>query len=445
MPAIILSDNGVSSGSAGLKTSGSNDGTLALQTSTAGGTATTAVTINTSQNVGVGTTSPSYRLDVDRGASNGVVAKFGRSGGQAAFIYADANYAYFGSDAGISNGIGASSTANLLQFYANSAERMRIDTSGNLLLGSTSTRASAKLDILGNVMTLGANATYYGTIEYSAALGLLSLAAESGGGITFKAGATERGRFDANGSLLIGDTTQAYNNQGYMLSAKSSGNQCILSLAKSGQTLGSGGIILGCDASTGFLWVRENQPLLFGTNNAERARIDTSGNLLVGTTSGSPRVNVWSANTQVTSAFYRPTSTTTDVITIWASNVGGTGADKYYVYANGTAGAASDARQKKNVEKARSYLGDLCNVNIVKYNWVTDQDGMPKELGVIAQELEQVFPGMVATGPQKEDGSEGDKAVKYSVFVPMLITAIQEQQAIIAQLQADVATLKGTP
>jgi hypothetical protein len=51
MPAIILSDNGVSSGSAGLKTTASNDGILALQTTTAGGTATTAVTIDTSQNV----------------------------------------------------------------------------------------------------------------------------------------------------------------------------------------------------------------------------------------------------------------------------------------------------------------------------------------------------------------------------------------------------------
>ncbi len=51
MPSIILSDNGVSSGSAGIKTSGSNDGTLALQTTTAAGTATTAVSIDTSQNV----------------------------------------------------------------------------------------------------------------------------------------------------------------------------------------------------------------------------------------------------------------------------------------------------------------------------------------------------------------------------------------------------------
>lgn len=46
----ILSDNGVSSGSAGIKTTGGNDGTLQLQTTTAGGVATTAVTVDTSQN-----------------------------------------------------------------------------------------------------------------------------------------------------------------------------------------------------------------------------------------------------------------------------------------------------------------------------------------------------------------------------------------------------------
>jgi hypothetical protein len=54
--ATILSDNGVSSGSAGIKSSGGNDGTLLLQTTTSGGTATTAVTIDNVQNVGVGVT-----------------------------------------------------------------------------------------------------------------------------------------------------------------------------------------------------------------------------------------------------------------------------------------------------------------------------------------------------------------------------------------------------
>lgn len=45
----ILSDNGVSSGVSGLKTSAGNDGTLQLQTTTSGGIATTAVTIGIDQ------------------------------------------------------------------------------------------------------------------------------------------------------------------------------------------------------------------------------------------------------------------------------------------------------------------------------------------------------------------------------------------------------------
>jgi hypothetical protein len=56
MPATILSDNGASSGTAGLKTSGSNDGILELQTTTGGGTATAAITIDTGQRSKVPTT-----------------------------------------------------------------------------------------------------------------------------------------------------------------------------------------------------------------------------------------------------------------------------------------------------------------------------------------------------------------------------------------------------
>ena len=64
MPATILSDNGASSGTAGLKTSGSNDGILELQTTTSGGTATAAITIDTAQRskfpttIGVGGATP---------------------------------------------------------------------------------------------------------------------------------------------------------------------------------------------------------------------------------------------------------------------------------------------------------------------------------------------------------------------------------------------------
>jgi len=63
-----------------------------------------------------------------------------------------------------------------------------------------------------------------------------------------------------------------------------------------------------------------------------------------------------------------------------------------------------------------------------------------KQLGVVAQELETVFPAMVEQTTDKDkDGNDlgtTTKAVKYSVFVPMLIKALQEQQAIIESLKA---------
>jgi len=70
-----------------------------------------------------------------------------------------------------------------------------------------------------------------------------------------------------------------------------------------------------------------------------------------------------------------------------------------------------------------------------------------KQLGVIAQELETVFPAMIDETPDRD--AEGNvletttKSVKYSVFVPMLIKAMQEQQALIQSLKArlDAANL----
>ena len=109
----ILSDNGVSSGSAGIKTTGGNDGTLALQTTTAGGTATTALTIDTSQNVtlaGALTATGVTTVQAGTAALPAIVSTTGTADTGIFFPAADTV---------------AASTAG--------AERMRIDSSGVLL------------------------------------------------------------------------------------------------------------------------------------------------------------------------------------------------------------------------------------------------------------------------------------------------------------------------
>ena len=101
---------------------------------------------------------------------------------------------------------------------------------------------------------------------------------------------------------------------------------------------------------------------------------------------------------------------------------------------NNSYGAISDERLKENIVDATPKLDDLQKVRIVNYNLLEQED---KHIGVVAQELEEVFPSLV-----KED-DEGIKSVKYSVFVPMLIKGMQEQQAKIVALETKVAALEG--
>ena len=108
---------------------------------------------------------------------------------------------------------------------------------------------------------------------------------------------------------------------------------------------------------------------------------------------------------------------------------------------NAVYGALSDERIKTDIHSTSGKLDDLLKVNIVNYRLKAEPD--TKMLGVVAQELEQIFPGMVDT----DDG--GLKSVKYSIFTPMLVKGVQELHALtveqdkkIEQLNYEVQELK---
>jgi hypothetical protein len=154
--------------------------------------------IDTSGTLLVGATSAAYSA-----AGRGIA---GINGTSAAQLYlskagsaSTAAYLYYdGTDITLAN----DTSGGAVKFWTQGgSERARITSAGDLLVGATSTRASAKLDIRGDVMTLGSNASYFATIDYSAATGYLSLASESGGGLLFKSGSTERVRIDTGGFL----------------------------------------------------------------------------------------------------------------------------------------------------------------------------------------------------------------------------------------------------
>ena len=188
------------------------------------------------------------------------------------------------------------------------------------------------------------------------------------------------------------------------------------------------------DAHTGTF---SNHPFIIDINSTEAARYDTSRNFLVGTSStilgSGSEGHAFFQGGRVIHA--RDVSGPTAVVQIFGNagrcNIMG---DGDLQNTNNSYGAISDERLKENIVDATPKLDDLQKVRIVNYNL---QEQEQKHIGVVAQELEEVFPSLV-----KED-DEGIKSVKYSVFVPMLIKGMQEQQAKIAALETKVAALEG--
>ena len=86
-------------------------------------------------------------------------------------------------------------------------------------------------------------------------------------------------------------------------------------------------------------------------------------------------------------------------------------------------------------------------VRVVNYNLKANSGyEQNKQIGVVAQELESIFPSLIEETIDRDvDGNDlgtSTKSVKYSVFVPMLIKAIQEQQALIQSLTTRITALE---
>jgi hypothetical protein len=83
--------------------------------------------------------------------------------------------------------------------------------------------------------------------------------------------------------------------------------------------------------------------------------------------------------------------------------------------------SSSDRQLKDNIIKINSPLEKLSKIGGYTFNWNNNQDTYTgKDYGVIAQEIEEIFPELVTT---RENGY---KAVKYEKIIPLLIEAIKE-------------------
>ena len=334
----------------------------------------------TSTGLGIGTSSPSQKLTLVNNATS-------------TFLNTTDNTVntLYGTSTGLSAGLLGTLTNHPLVFYANNGEKMRLDSSGNLGIGTSS--PAYKLDVRGS------NARVY---------------------------------------VSSGDTSYA------IFNAANNSGQFVLAVDNStgsGYSMGNYSRVLYSDGA---------YPICFATNNTERARITSGGDLLVGKTSyGGTATGIDLGNNGFVGSYSSATTSSSNSFAMYSN---GASAYRFYVDWAGTVfatsttiSAISDIRFKENIQDLDVGLSAIMALKPRKFDW---KAGKGKDIkgdrGFIAQEIEQVFPDLIDEWKDPApEGEEPYKSVRQDL-IPVLVKAIQEQQALIESLTSRVAQLEGT-
>ena len=219
----LTADNGVSSGVTGITQSAGNDGTLQIRTTTSGGTATTAVTVDNAQNVGLGVTPSAWNSSVKAlQVNNAALSSFTSGGNVQTWLTNNAYYDAGGWKYKVSS-VGANQYSQIYDgshawFNAPSGtagnaitftQAMTLDASARLLLGTTSdpTGYGGKLSISG-----GGHCVYVQTIATSgyACMTLARANATSGDQLYFVTTSGLAGIISSSGTSTTYGTSSDY-------------------------------------------------------------------------------------------------------------------------------------------------------------------------------------------------------------------------------------------
>lgn len=371
-------------------------GTLVFQT---GASPTTAVTIDASQNVGIGTASPGYTaanrvVAAVNGTTSSILALM--SGGtNRAYVYADSTDTTIWSEGTRNLNLGTAS-AGPINFLTNNTQRMVVDTSGNLGVGVTSPGTKLEIGSSGTVYAkissstntsfrgvqfgINGDSNNYGSLAMEVNGGEVRLTAGFGGWggyQTFYTNGSERMRIDTLGRVAIGFSSP------------------------------NAQFVVGGTGSAGWISGSRNTLQLRNTNSSS----NQSNFLVFGSAANDAYIfigNDINAN-----------GTTVNQLNIQAGVSGGV-----YLANGGTSWTAvSDERYKDIIEPITNAAEKVSSLRAVVGKYKTDVQNIRRSF-LIAQDVQAVLPEAVTVG----ENSQGEEqlGLSYTDTIPLLVAAIKE-------------------
>jgi hypothetical protein len=369
---------------------------------------TTAITVDTSQNVGIGTTSTAFKTEIRQSASTGngakVVITAPDTGNTS--LYLSAYDSAFGGSIIQSSYEGGGGSFKPLLFLTSNAERMRIDSSGSVAIGSTSTASATRLTLKG--AGTGSNTLF--NCQDSGGNALLTITESGVVNLPFAVSGDAHLKIQQAGVTTLG------------------------AIASSGISIGGGG--------------SNNQLCQIGLGYSGTYQ-PTAISSITTTQSGSTIADLIFATRSVST----DTAPSTRMTISSSGSIGAPSGTNIY--------NASDARLKKNIQPLTKGLDAVNALKPVSFNWITDFCTVENDktmYGFVAQDTKEVDENLVEGFNNGSDVVVGDLTVEKAMrvnekfIIPMLTKAIQELKAIndqqaetINALTARIVTLENKP
>jgi len=260
--------------------------------------------------------------------------------------------------------------------------------------------------------------------------------------IAFSEGGAEAMRIDSSGNVGIGTSSLAPGHR--------------VSLTGDGSTI-TGGLVLNTNSNLTYvsavspssadfeMWNSANGYVRIGTNSQERLRIDSSGNLLVGTATAIGKFTVEAAGGGVSTTPIT-TNSITGAGTRFAAGFYYSGAKVGGIEVTASATSyvtSSDYRLKTNLEPISNGIERVKQLPVYRFNWIADQSGNKVD-GFVAHEAKQIIPECVSGEKDAvdADGKPIYQGIDQSKIVPLLTAALKEAIAKIETLEAKVTALE---